>query len=253
MSPVGARETRAFASEIKFLIPRAIGMAVREWARRRLAADAHGTGSFGDEYHTTTIYFDSPEYDVYHRRRSFGRSKYRIRRYDDRPQAFLERKLRRPGMLTKRRTLIELDELTRLEQHAPDQWDGGWFHRRLLLRRLRPVCEVSYHRLAREGMAASGPIRLTLDERLHVALADRPEFASGRTGMHILEPSMILELKYRSTVPPVFKELVEEFGLRPQTTSKYRLGIAALDPRAAGSAGQPSAVSEPAIDGPPCA
>jgi hypothetical protein len=253
MSSAGARETRAFASEIKFLIPRATGMAVREWARRRLSADSHGSGSFGDEYRTTTIYFDSPEYDVYHRRRSFGRSKYRIRRYDERPEAFLERKLRRPGMLTKRRTVIELDALTRLEQHLSDEWDGGWFQRRLLLRRLRPVCEVSYHRVAREGTAESGPIRLTLDERLHVALAERPEFGRGGAGIHILEPSMILELKYRATVPLVFKELVEEFGLRPQTASKYRLGLAALDPRAVGSAGQPSALAEPAIDGPPCA
>ena len=102
-------------------------------------------------------------------------------------------------------------------------------------------------------MAESGPIRLTLDERLHVALADRPAFGAGGAGIHILEPSMILELKYRSVVPLVFKELVEEFGLRPQTASKYRLGIAALDPRAANGAGQPSAVSETAIDGPPCA
>ena len=97
------------------------------------------------------------------------------------------------------------------------------------------------------------PIRLTLDERLHVALADRPEFGRGGTGIHILEPSMILELKYRAAVPVVFKELVEEFGLQPQTASKYRLGLAALDPHAVGSAGQPSAVAEPAIDGPPCA
>jgi VTC domain-containing protein len=253
MSSVGARETRAFASEIKFLIPRATGMAVREWARRRLAPDTHGAGTFGDEYHTTTIYFDSPAYDVYHRRRSFGRSKYRIRRYDEQPQAFLERKLRRPGMLTKRRTLIDLAALSRLEQRDADEWDGCWFHRRLLLRQLRPVCEVSYHRMAREGMSDTGPIRLTLDECMRVALAYRPEFGNGGGGIHILEPSMILELKYRSTVPPVFKELVEEFGLRPQTASKYRLGLAALDPHGTNGTAQPSGLSEPAIDGPPCA
>ncbi|HEX5110686.1 MAG TPA: polyphosphate polymerase domain-containing protein [Vicinamibacterales bacterium] len=253
MSSSGARETRAFASEIKFLIPRATAMAVREWARRRLTPDAHGSGSFGDEYRTTTIYFDSPAYDVYHRRGSFGRSKYRIRRYDEQPQAFLERKLRRPGMLTKRRTLIELAALFRLEQRDPDEWDGCWFHRRLLLRQLRPVCEVSYHRMAREGISDTGPIRLTLDERMRVALADRPEFGNGAAGIHILEPSMILELKYRSTAPPIFKELVEEFGLRPQTASKYRLGLAALDPQGTNGTGKPSGLAEPAIDGPPCA
>lgn len=253
MSPTGARETRAFASEIKFLVPRAVGVAIRDWARRRLAPDAHGSGEFGDEYRVTTIYFDSPAYDVYYRRRSFGRAKLRIRRYDDRSEAFLERKLRRPGMLTKRRTLVDVAALVQLEQADPGVWDGGWFQRRLRLRQLQPVCEIAYHRIAREGRAASGAVRLTLDEQLCVAAAERPEFGGG-DGMRILEPSMILELKFRAEVPAVFRELVGEFGLRPQAASKYRLGIAALDPTLVQpGADDPPSESEGAAGGPPCA
>jgi hypothetical protein len=251
MSFAGARETRAFASEIKFVVPRAAGLAIRDWARRRLSADAHGNGEFGDEYRVTTIYFDSPEYDVYHRRRSFGRAKLRIRRYDDREQAFLERKLRRPGMLAKRRTLVNLDALARLEQSDAADWDGEWFLRRLRLRRLRPVCEIAYHRVAREARIASGSIRLTLDERLRVAAAERPEFGDG-DGIRILEPSMILELKFRAEVPAVFKELVGEFGLQPQAASKYRLGLAALDPaRLQDQSHDSSSAPENAAGGPP--
>jgi hypothetical protein len=253
MSSPGARETRAFASEIKFLVPRAVGAAIREWARRRLAPDFHGTGEFRDEYRVTTLYFDNPDYDVYHRRRSFGRSKLRIRRYDESPEVFLERKLRRPGMLTKRRTIISLAALTRLEQEDSGGWDGVWFHRRLLLRRLRPVCEIAYHRVAREGMAATGPIRMTLDERLHVSAADREQFG-GVQGLHVLEPSMILELKFRAEVPAVFKELVAEFGLRSQPASKYRLCMAALDPgRLNGNGVERPSEAEQAADGPACA
>ena len=225
----GVRETRAFASEVKFLVPRPVGLAIRDWARQRLSADSHGSGAFADEYLVSTLYFDNPDYDVYHRRRSFGRSKLRIRRYGERGEVFLERKLRRPGMLAKRRTLVDLDALARLEQGETGSWDGGWFHRRLLLRRLRPVCEIAYHRVAREGRVASGPVRLTLDERLQVQPADRLVFSGGE-GLQILEPSMILELKFRNEVPAVFKELVAEFGLHPSAASKYRLGLAALDP-----------------------
>ena len=39
---------------------------------------------------------------------------------------------------------------------------------------------------------------------------------------------LILELKYRGRRPRIFKQLVEEFALVPQTASKYRLGVVAL-------------------------
>jgi hypothetical protein len=230
MDPSGARETRAFASEIKFVLPRATGLAVVEWARRELEPDPHGTGTYGDEYHTSTIYFDSAAYDVYHRRRSFGRSKYRIRRYGTNAEVFLERKLRRPGMLTKRRTVVAASALPHLEGAALNGWIGHWFHRRLRLRGLHPVCEIGYTRVARAGLSASGPIRLTIDDRLHVATTRRPMFGHAGPATGIVDGRMILELKYRAEVPALFKRLVEEFRLVPQTASKYRFGIAALDP-----------------------
>jgi hypothetical protein len=221
------RDTRAFASESKFLVGAAAGEAIREWARQHLTADPHGSGDSGDEYDTTTLYYDSPEYHVFHRRGSFGRSKYRVRRYGRRPHIFLERKLRRPGMLSKRRTLVPLDALTRLDGPLTG-WEGGWFQRRLQLRRLRPVCEISYHRLARTGAGAHGPIRLTLDQQLVVSSAARSAFGEGDEGLRFLERWQVLELKYRHAAPPLFKELVEAFALRPVPVSKYRFGIAAL-------------------------
>lgn len=231
MSASGVRENRQFAAEIKFLVPADIGVGIREWARRHLTADPHGAGPHGDEYLTSTIYFDSPGYDVFHRRGSYGRSKYRIRRYNGGSEVFLERKLRRPNMLTKRRTLTPLATLAQLERAEPADWSGHWFHRRLLLRRLQPVCEITYHRIARGGMSPQGPMRLTLDQRLAVSAARRPAFEERSSSRSFNDGAMILELKYRSEVPALFKQLVEEFGLQPRTASKYRLGMAALDPR----------------------
>jgi hypothetical protein len=225
-----SRETRAFAAEIKFMIPRATGAAIRDWARHHLSPDPHGNGPFKDEYRTSTIYFDSPSFDVYHRRGSFGRSKYRIRQYEGSPEVFLERKLRRPGMLAKRRTQVSTLALPRLEGGADESWPGLWFHRRLLLRRLRPVCEISYHRVARFGTSAAGPVRLTLDEALRVSPAMRPAFNGSHHSVNLVEEQMILELKFRTTPPAIFKQLIEEFSLVPQAASKYRLGIVAIEP-----------------------
>ena len=222
------RDIRAFTSETKFLVPAEFGEPLRQWARRHLAADPHGHGPNGDEYLTTTLYFDTLAFDVFHRRASYGRSKYRIRRYNGSPDVFLERKLRRPRMLTKRRTPVPVQALEYLDAD-PGSWSGRWFHRRLTLRKLRPVCEISYHRVARGIDGPSGPVRLTLDERLMAHRIERPAFGEVSDGRPFVEGQMILELKYRQPAPAVFKQLVEEFGLVPCAVSKYRLGMAARE------------------------
>ncbi len=227
MSP-HARETRPFAAEVKFIVDQPAGAAIREWARAYLEADPHGAGPCNDEYRTTSLYFDTDAGDVFHQRGSFGRSKYRVRRYGTLPYVFLERKLRKPGILVKRRTTVDLADLARLEDGEPDAaWHGDWFHRRLLLRRIHAVCQLSYSRVARFARTGAGPVRLTLDRDVRVAPAAAPRFGDN-DGRLVLEDRMVLELKYRQHVPAIFKELVATFGLEPQRASKYRLGIAAL-------------------------
>src|SRR5260221_10849107 len=105
------RETRTSASEFKFVVDPALASEIREWARIRLAPDPHGGGSGGDQYRTASVYFDTAAFDVFHRRGSFGRSKYRVRRYGQGHVVFLERKLAKPGLVTKRRTRVALDVL----------------------------------------------------------------------------------------------------------------------------------------------
>ena len=236
-----AKETRAHAFEIKFVVDAQMGERIRAWARTFLDADPHGTGTFGDEYRTSTLYFDTTEGHVYHRWGSYGRAKYRIRRYDDGDTVFVERKLRRPGMLVKRRTLVAMHEL---ERWAVDNGSflssAEWFRHRTALRALRPVCQVSYHRTARVIDTGMGLARLTLDESLRVAGVSGTQFSSD-PGKVVL-PGLILELKFKSHVPALFKRVVEDCNLRPQTASKYRLGMAALGGYAPTSL-SPSAVS----------
>jgi VTC domain-containing protein len=227
MSP-HARETRPFASEVKFVIEAATGARIREWVRANLEPDPHGGGPFKDEYHTTSLYFDTASGDVFHRRGSFGRSKYRVRRYNAASFVFLERKLRKPGILVKRRTTVALETIECLSRFKSDpEWPGNWFHRRLLLRQITPICQLSYSRTARFARSAEGPVRLTLDQDVRVLPATAPQF-SGTGGQLVVPDQMILELKYRQHVPAIFKRLVAEFGLEPQRASKYRLGMTAL-------------------------
>jgi hypothetical protein len=242
MSP-HARETRPFASEIKFVIPAPLGEQIRGWARENLEPDPYGGGQFNDWYHTASLYFDTAAGHVFHRRGSFGRSKYRVRRYGEAEFAFLERKLRKPGVLVKRRTTVSLESIAQLSEAVADpEWPGEWFHRRLLLRQIRPVCELSYARVARFARTAEGPARLTLDEDVRVVPARQLRF-SGEVGTLVVPGEMILELKYRYRVPAVFKRLVEEFSLEPQRASKYRLGMTVLGEHEFAGAGSADAAS----------
>lgn len=222
------RDIRPSALEIKFLLDPATAAGVASWARANLAPDPNGTGSWGDEYLTTSLYFDTPGYDVFNRRGSFGRSKYRIRRYGEESSAFLERKMRQPAVLAKRRTRLSCEDLDHLSGAKVDpEWPGYWFHRRVTARQLRPICQVSYERMARAGVSDGHPIRLTLDHDLRAQPVEQHRFAHG-SGIAAAPDRMILELKYQGTSPAIFRRLAEEFALTPQPASKYRLGLTAL-------------------------
>ncbi len=239
MSPcLETHENREYASEIKFLIEPEVADQIRNWARLNLAADPHAAGPRGDEYRITSIYFDTADFDVFHRKGSFGRSKYRIRRYGEANFAFLERKLRTRRFLTKRRSIVRLDELERLGRGArepgrrtsqpPGQgWAGHWFYRRLNFRELAPVCQISYERTARVAMTANGPVRLTLDHELRAMPTDSIRFQEGQ-GMWVLPAHVVLEMKFLVALPSAFKYLVEEFALEARPFSKYRLAAQSL-------------------------
>ena len=224
----GSGIPHGFTAEWKFLVDATVGARIADWARQRLAADPHGAGPHSDEYRVSSLYLDTAALDVFHRRGSYGRSKYRIRRYEQEPTVYLERKLRNGTRLAKRRSGIELPLLPLLTDPLALNGDGSaWFRRRVALRRLRPVCHITYLRLARDSQTADGPARLTLDRMLAGVATDALSFDS-QTGTPLLDGDVVVELKFRGTVPALFKQLVEEFTLTPSPCSKYRTAVAAL-------------------------
>jgi hypothetical protein len=223
------RETRDFAREAKFLVDARLRSQIVEWSRTNLQTDGHGAGVFADEYTTASLYFETDAFHVYQRQASYGRSKYRIRRYGMSDIIFLERKFRTERLLAKRRTTVPVADIDKLANPEPDPaWPGYWFHRRILLRRLRPFVQMSYDRVARVGTSPTGPIRMTIDVNLRVLPMPDRAFIPG-VGLPLLEDKCIIEIKFRRELPPLFKRFAETFGLEIQRISKYRLGLGALD------------------------
>jgi hypothetical protein len=230
MSPsLNQRENREFASEIKFLVPHFVGEEILGWGRDHMLPDPHATDGMKDSYQITSIYFDTEQFDVFARIGSFGRTKYRIRRYGPSQVVFLERKLKTRGLVTKRRAAVEIDELERLrEPEAEPGWPGFWFHQRLLARRLRPVCQIGYRRTARVSTTTYGLIRLTIDHDIQARPVQDLGFDDLTPPAPLLSDQVIVEMKFRVALPAAFKELVERFVLNPGRISKYRLAAVAL-------------------------
>jgi hypothetical protein len=175
-----------------------------------------------------SVYFETNQFDVFHRTPTYKRRKFRLRRYGEEDGVYLERKTKSGDRVSKRRTLISGQELVKLAEITADpSWPGTWYQLSLLAKDLRPRCLLSYERVAHVGMSVEGPMRLTLDRNIHCALTDAHAFDRAQTGIPLLAEQTVLELKFRSTLPVLFKGLIQRMGLNPSGVSKYRLGIQA--------------------------
>jgi hypothetical protein len=225
----GSVEKRDAAYEIKFVVPMAIAERAIAWARKNLSPDPHVGVNGNDCYHVNSLYFDTEALDVYRRNGSYGKAKYRVRRYGEDYNVFLERKLKSRGLVSKRRTRVADSDISYLANgYAPDEWSGYWFRRRLSARQLRPRCQIKYQRVARVGSIPEGSLRLTVDKDICSFATENYQVNESGAWQPLLPERCILELKFRLGLPPLFKSLVEELGLIPQPVSKYRLSIQAF-------------------------
>lgn len=216
-------QAQADAYELKFLLPHDLAARAEAWARQRLTPDPHGDEG---RYLTTSLYCDTSAFDVYHRTPGFERSKYRVRRYGDGETLFLERKRREGDRVRKRRDVIVLADLPLLgASDVSLDWAGWWFYRHLQFRGLRPACRIAYNRTAFMGTSQTGTVRLTLDRNVSGVPADDWEVRPVVGGKALLEDHVILELKFRAVLPPLFLDLLSELPPGGQGVSKYRTCI----------------------------
>jgi hypothetical protein len=228
LAPRGDPHGPAF--ELKFLIDDALAAQVESWAARRLTLDPHADPALGGAYRTTSLYFDTPQLDVYHRATAYRRRKFRIRRYGAAPLAYLERKSKWGDRVEKRRTSLPEHELPLLlAPPTAEDWPGFWFQRRLMLRNLRPACKIIYHRTAYIDGTIAAPLRLTLDRNVRGILSSGWGLVPHDGGLPLLRERVILELKFRNALPVPFRELIADLRLTPGAVSKYRLCREAWD------------------------
>jgi len=212
------------AFELKFELAREQVLRMKAWASRHLRPDPHGDVGC---YRVTSVYCDTPEFDVFHRAAGYRRSKLRLRRYGTAPFVFLERKQRNGDKVSKRRVEVAPEELPRLASYMagaipPADWEAGWFLDKALKKRFAPVCRVGYDRTAFFGMAGSQGVRLTIDENVIGVPAQGWDAQPLSEGSALLPGSALLELKFQDSIPQLFRELLPELPVQTARVSKYR-------------------------------
>lgn len=211
--------------ELKFLIDAAKSAMISAWARASLSPDPHGDPALAGCYEVSTLYLDTPRFDVFHGAKELGGAKFRLRRYGSDAVVYLERKQRRGDQVHKRRTPVPEKELGRLESPSSGtDWPGAWFQDEIEAREFQPACLLTYVRAAYYHPTHKGHLRLTLDRAIRCSIArgwSVERVASAGAGL-LAEDQMVCELKFRETMPQEFKQLVAQAGLTAGRFSKYR-------------------------------
>lgn len=216
------------AYEVKFLVTEEQARAVESRVRGRLSLDPYADPALGNAYPTTSLYTDTPDFDVFWRSAGYNRDKHRVRRYGPTGPLFVERKSKAGDKVRKQRTPIAAHEIAALVATAADPgWACGWFHEEVLRRKLRPVCRVAYERVAYMGAGENGSVRLTFDRRVRGVLADAWTLEPVGPAPVLLPDRVICEFKFRVAMPALFKGIIAELGLAQSAVSKYRLFVQA--------------------------
>ncbi|QDU02146.1 VTC domain protein [Gimesia chilikensis] len=216
--------------ELKFLVTPEVSRQVRNWAREEMDPDPHCTPAIGDSYAINTLYLDTPSLDIFHKTRSGGTTKYRLRRYAAESVIWLETKSKRNNVVQKSRTSIPASQLAWLQQSLPtvENWPGDWFRKRIQQRGLKPSALVHYQRFARVAPNQNQTIRLTIDNRLAGQKSNHWNIPAQPTDRsELCLGGEIIELKFHDILPPLFKRLLLEIPLISTGFSKYRTAVSA--------------------------
>ncbi|MFM8878355.1 MAG: VTC domain-containing protein [Verrucomicrobiota bacterium] len=230
--------------ELKYVIPEAVALALREFVSSYLEIDEYGAGRPNLSYSIHNLYLDSEDLQIYWGtiNGNKNRFKLRLRFYADNsnPEApvFFEIKRRMNDAILKqrcgvRRPAVEAVLAGRLpeasELVSQDARQLAAVQRFVELSsdvRACPVAHVSYDREAWIS-PHDNSVRVTFDRNVLIS----PEFTARFTSQMddptpVFGPLVILELKFTGRFPDWFADMVRVFGLRQGSASKYADGIA---------------------------
>ncbi|WP_088032429.1 polyphosphate polymerase domain-containing protein [Evansella clarkii] len=226
--------------EIKYLIPFELYETLAERLKERMSFDKFGDGE--GRYTITSLYFDSPNRDIYFetKNKKRYRQKLRLRIYNSatlQDNAYLEVKKKYKKRVNKRRTSINLAEAYKYINNEVAGEDVINISNRQIFNEidsfrnlydLMPDNIVSYDRQAFSGIEDED-LRVTFDYNLRCRKDDL-RIENGPHGIHFVDPELvILEVKVNFSVPLWLSQLLVELGCEKKSVSKFCTTVELLE------------------------
>ena len=223
--------------ELKYLIPNAQALRVREFVQQHLEVDEYGACQPNLSYPVHSVYLDSDDWKIYWRtiNGDKNRFKLRVRYYNESPRTpvFFEIKRRMKDVILKSRCAVKRGgEQAVLAGHVPDPeflvsthpadlFALERFLELMLELDAKPKAHVAYLREAYVS-PYNNEVRLTMDRAVKCV----PRF-DGRLITTMEDPfvcttdTVILELKFTERFPNWYRDLVRSFNCFQTGAAKY--------------------------------
>jgi SPX domain protein involved in polyphosphate accumulation len=184
-----------------------------------------------DGYRVFSIYWDSPGFALFWEKIEGlrDRRKFRIRRYGDSANVFLEIKARHDRTLHKSRSEWPLERVVRAFGDGSSlDWslvegDKAGTEAMMMVEKLNlaPRIGLLYRRRAYFG-GYDPELRVTFDSRIVYRTRDLDISRPFRTGKYVLDPRVsVMEIKYNHRAPIWLTKLIRRHELRIVRMSKY--------------------------------
>ncbi|MBI9070361.1 MAG: polyphosphate polymerase domain-containing protein [Melioribacteraceae bacterium] len=196
-----------------------------------------------NEYTVRSIYYDSPTM-TYYKEKIHGlknRKKVRVRGYnlqDDESVVFLEVKRKDNEHISKNRCPVSYSDIDKVfETKSPDYYvldgngkpeyveDGKKFFYHIIKKSLNPVVLIVYEREAFYSKFDKS-LRITFDKNLRYHYQpDMNDLYSDSQLKNVLNQYFVLEIKFEKGYPVWLQKIVQQFGLKRTSVSKYQISL----------------------------
>ncbi len=223
-------QEKHYRHELKYAIPYAEYLAVRQRLRTVMSVDPHVSKS--GLYQTRSVYFDNSD-DKALREKIDGigkREKFRIRYYnDDFSFITLEKKIKENNLCLKYDAVITEKEFRKIMdgdiefmKDHPEELVRE-LYAKMKYQRLKPRVLVSYIR--EPYIFKAGNVRVTFDSKIRTSLFHQKFLDNKVTDISATDApqDMIMEVKYDAYLPEIIQDLIQVPSLRQQAFSKYSM------------------------------
>jgi len=223
--------------ELKYLIPNALAVQVRDFVQQHLEIDEFGACQPNLSYPVHSLYLDSDDWKIYARsvNGDKNRFKLRVRYYNDSPRTpvFFEIKRRMKDVILKQRCgILRGGEDAVLSGHFPaakyfaspagsDRLSLERFVELMLALNAKPKMHIAYEREAYVS-PFNNEVRLTMDRWVRgVPRFDGRLITAMEKPFQCTTNTVVLELKFSGRFPNWYRELVRKFNCFQTGAAKY--------------------------------